>query len=324
MKADEYPVGGHAIAISPAGDRVYVTGRLTGPRDFDPTRTYADNRDLLAPLKSGKEYDIELKLGPTNQFQWVKGLIGNGLSGDSDGGRGRLALDAQGSVYVADVFHGAVGDLDIEHSYPGNIDRVAGNGGSFVNTIFVAKYSPGGAFRWAATADGSTSTTKHARGLAVTDGGVHLLASIAFDTVTVTPGGATFSAPAGADILQLTFAQTADPVMVYAKNVYTAEGSSGTTGFTFQLFLSDPVTVSFSTANGTAAAGSDYTAAAGAVTFQPGQTQATVTDLVAGDNTGEADETFALVLAPLTPGVDASPTAWATIANDDGSGGKRK
>ena len=54
-----------------------------------------------------------------------------------------------------------------------------------------------------------------------------------------------------------------------------AEGNSGTTPFTFNVTLStasaSPVTVSYATANGSAAAPSDFTATSGVLTFAPGQ-----------------------------------------------------
>ena len=59
-------------------------------------------------------------------------------------------------------------------------------------------------------------------------------------------------------------------------NVTANEGNSGTTPFTFTVSLSaastQTVTVAYATANGTATAGSDYTAASGTVTFAPGVT----------------------------------------------------
>jgi hypothetical protein len=69
---------------------------------------------------------------------------------------------------------------------------------------------------------------------------------------------------------------------------------------TFQLTLSaaygQPVTVHYATADGSATAGSDYTAASGDVTFAAGQTTQTVTVAVLGDRLPEPTETFAVNL----------------------------
>lgn len=50
--------------------------------------------------------------------------------------------------------------------------------------------------------------------------------------------------------------------------------------------------MSWSTANGTALAGSDFSPRSGQVVFAPGQTSRTVTVPVIGDTSVEADETF--------------------------------
>jgi hypothetical protein len=83
------------------------------------------------------------------------------------------------------------------------------------------------------------------------------------------------------------------------------------------------VTVNFATANDTATAGSDYAATTGSVTFLAGQTQKEVTMFVTGDGTAETDETFALDLTSMTPGIDGSLRAWASISNDDAIRGKK-
>ena len=57
-----------------------------------------------------------------------------------------------------------------------------------------------------------------------------------------------------------------------------------------------PVTVNFATADGTAAAGEDYVAASGTLTFAPGETTKTITVVVKGDKQKEADETFSVNL----------------------------
>jgi hypothetical protein len=93
------------------------------------------------------------------------------------------------------------------------------------------------------------------------------------------------------------------------------EGNTGTTSATFTVTLSapsaSPVTVQYTTADGTAAGGSDYQAASGTLTFAPGETSKTITVLVNGDRSGEPNETFVVNLG--------SPTN-ATIADSQGVG----
>jgi hypothetical protein len=102
------------------------------------------------------------------------------------------------------------------------------------------------------------------------------------------------------------------------------EGSSGRRLLAFTITLSAPaaqlVTIRWGTVNGTATAGRDYVAAAGFVTFAPGQTQRTVGVWVLADRVREAHERFRVNLAtPVNAAI--SPTAgFATglIVNDDG------
>jgi fibronectin-binding autotransporter adhesin len=104
------------------------------------------------------------------------------------------------------------------------------------------------------------------------------------------------------------------------------EGISGTSNFVFTATLTgtvqDGFSVPVSSANGTASAGSDYTAIAGGAQLNfsgsNGETQS-VTVLVNGDTAVEPNETFTVTLgAPSVAGVTAStPTATGTINNDD-------
>ncbi|CAO3456609.1 cellulase family glycosylhydrolase [Azospirillum largimobile] len=82
-------------------------------------------------------------------------------------------------------------------------------------------------------------------------------------------------------------------------------GSSGTVAgsdeavFTVQLAnaVTTATTIDYSTEDGTAKAGSDYTATSGSLTFQPGETTKTVTVHINGDNAGnEGTENFLLNL----------------------------
>ncbi len=98
-------------------------------------------------------------------------------------------------------------------------------------------------------------------------------------------------------------------------SVTADEGNGGTTAFTFTVTLSAAsaatVTVDFATADGTATAGSDYTAVNGTLTFAPGVVTQPVAVSVLGDTAVEAAETFF---------VDLSNPTNATIAARRASG----
>ncbi len=79
------------------------------------------------------------------------------------------------------------------------------------------------------------------------------------------------------------------------------------------------VTVRVSTQNGTALAGSDYTAVSNQlVTFAAGQTTATIGIRIIGDTTNEPNETFTVVLSQPSGAVVGTGTATVTLLNDDG------
>jgi len=80
-----------------------------------------------------------------------------------------------------------------------------------------------------------------------------------------------------------------------------------------------PVTVNYLTSNGTAVAGSDYTAASSSVTFAPGETTANFTVVINNDNVNEASETLNVSLGnPVNAVLGAPSAASVTIADDDG------
>jgi chitinase len=79
-----------------------------------------------------------------------------------------------------------------------------------------------------------------------------------------------------------------------------------------------PVTVAFATANGTALAGSDYTAASGTLTFAPGETRKTIVVPIIPDNVPEPDETFTVLLSSPVGATVSRGTGTGTIVNDDG------
>ena len=100
------------------------------------------------------------------------------------------------------------------------------------------------------------------------------------------------------------------------------EGAAGTTAksvFTLSLSAASatPVTVAYTTADGTAKAGSDYTASSGTVTFPAGVTTQQVNVAVIGDATVETDETFSLTLSAPQGAKLAQSSVSVAIVNDD-------
>ncbi len=104
-------------------------------------------------------------------------------------------------------------------------------------------------------------------------------------------------------------------------NVTVAEGNSGTVAATFNVSLSPvsgrTVTVDYATADDSASAGLDYEAAAGTLSFAPGDTNKTVTVLVNGDALDEIDENFFINLSNALNASIVDAQGLGTITDDD-------
>nr|WP_287232236.1 FG-GAP-like repeat-containing protein [Microcystis sp. Msp_OC_L_20101000_S702] len=116
------------------------------------------------------------------------------------------------------------------------------------------------------------------------------------------------------------------PISLTINDVTVTEGNSGTTNAVFTVSLSSAastvVSVDYATANGTATAGTDYTAIpTTTLTFNPGETSKTITVPVNGDNQVELNETFFLNLSNLQANGSnvtlADNQGQGTINNDD-------
>ena len=103
----------------------------------------------------------------------------------------------------------------------------------------------------------------------------------------------------------------------------TESGNGTDTFLTFTVTLepesSETVTVEYATADGTATAGDDYTAASGTLTFEPGDTQNTVRVTVLDDSVEDGGETLTLTLSSPANATLGDAAATATILDDDDS-----
>ena len=97
------------------------------------------------------------------------------------------------------------------------------------------------------------------------------------------------------------------------------EGVDAALGFAVTLSpaSSGTVTVDYATADGTAQAGADYTAASGTLTFAPGETSKTVAVALLDDAHDEGAESFTLRLSNASGADIADAEATGTIVNSD-------
>jgi Ca2+-binding RTX toxin-like protein len=146
--------------------------------------------------------------------------------------------------------------------------------------------------------------------------------SVADRTLTLSNG--TFDlveTATGSNILKI----GAQLIVASIGNMTIVEGASGTSNAVFTVSLSAAATTtikfSYTTADGTAIAGSDYTARSGTLTIAAGATSGQISVPITGDLLNEANESFTLTLsspvgASFTGGA-TTISATATIQNDE-------
>ena len=136
----------------------------------------------------------------------------------------------------------------------------------------------------------------------------------AFTVTLSSPTGATLGDPAATVTIT-------DDEAIPALSIddVTVSESAGSATFTVTLsgVAAAAVTVGYATANGTAIAGSDYTAITGTLTFAPGTLTQTITVPIIDDALFEASETFNVNLSNATIATIADSSGLGTITNDD-------
>ncbi len=148
-------------------------------------------------------------------------------------------------------------------------------------------------------------------------------------TVTVSGTAANAQGVTGPDDATLTITDDDDPppAVLSIDDASATEGDAGDTPLAFTVRLTpeakEAVTVDWRTSDGTATAGTDYTAGTGSLTFGPGETVRTVTVQATGDGVDEPDETFTVTLSNVSASSGSSVavlgdgTATGTIVDDD-------
>ncbi|GEM_PF-1144583 len=142
------------------------------------------------------------------------------------------------------------------------------------------------------------------------------------ETLTMTlsnPDNATLGTPNPATLTLLD--DDDPPTAQFSAAAYSADESAGTILITVTLSAvsGKTVTVDYATSDGTTTAGSDYTAASGALTFAPGQTVQTFEIAVLDDALDETDETLTATLSnPDNATLGMPNPATLTLLDDDG------
>ena len=128
------------------------------------------------------------------------------------------------------------------------------------------------------------------------------------------------SVPGGEVVVSLTY-RASTPSELPVVSIADAAAAEGAGTMSFAVTLSSasrrPVSVDWSTADGTATAGADYEAATGRLTFAAGEIGKTVAVTLLDDAAGEDDETFTVTLSAPAHARLGVATATATIADDE-------
>ena len=162
------------------------------------------------------------------------------------------------------------------------------------------------------TSTGSTATFTFSHTVTTTDDGA-VAAAIVASGITL---NGTIIADNEGNEADLAFSPR--PALAVA-DVSVTEGTAATADFvvTLEPATSVTVTVDYATADGTATAGSDYTAASGTLTFDAGETTKTVSVPVLDDSAEDSGETFTLTLRNASGAVLLRAVATGTILNTE-------
>jgi len=321
------------IAVDSFGN-VYFTG-YTRSLNF-PTA----NPVQPTPTQSGTSYVFVSALDASGA-----GLLFSTFLGVGEGNY--IAADSSGNVYVtgetfSDSFPTTPGAFQTANA------RTSGNGGNStsLSDAFVSKIAIGNPTPTYRISGTITNNTDNASDLTVTLSGTQNRTTtarlganstfiFAFDGLpaggnyTVTPSKLNYTFdPPSRSFTNLSGSQTADfraiptPPNVSVNDVVVTEGDAGTVSATFRVTRSVPrggdTVVDLDTADGTATAGSDYTATTLRLIFSGGQTEQLVTVPVISDTIAESDETFFVNLTSITNATIVDSQGIGTIVNDDG------
>jgi hypothetical protein len=158
--------------------------------------------------------------------------------------------------------------------------------------------------------DSITAATFTDTGLTASTAYEYQLTAVGTNGLSSTPTAALPATTAGVTQPGLPIFSSDDPSVT--------EPTNGTANMTFTLSLSAassaPVSIDYTTINGSALAGNDFTATSGSITFAPGQTTKTIVVPILSDSIDEAAETFGLTFTLTGGNVTVSDgAATATI-----------
>ena len=137
--------------------------------------------------------------------------------------------------------------------------------------------------------------------------------------VTVTLPAGSVETSEGRGLERAVSATIAGPVDISVSDARVEEGAGAVLAFavTLSRAASEAVTVDYTTSDGSAQAGVDYTRASGTLTFEAGESSQTINVAVLDDSHDEGEETLTLRLSNPSEGRLTDAEATGTIENTD-------
>ena len=236
-----------------------------------------------------------------------------------------------GNIDAPDYLAFRIADNDIEPSLSVGNDTVAEDGGALALEVSLDAASEKEITVQYATADGTATSgadyasTSGTLTFAPGDTVVTITVSVVNDGLPESTEDMTVTLSNAANAMIDTGVGTGtilDTSRLPGVSVSDANGPEDTIGdLSFAVTLSEPgtseVTVSYATSDGTATAGSDYTARNGTATFPVGTTAVTIDVPVLPDTVTEPNEDFTLTLTTPANAFILNGTATGTIEDDD-------
>ncbi|MBI1929652.1 PD40 domain-containing protein [Candidatus Poribacteria bacterium] len=279
--------------------------------------------DGLTPINNGAfisfvQGGAGLKFTPLANFSGVASFVVQASLSNADSGLGGAPVTARITVTPvndAPVFD-PIADMTVPPVVPVTITGVSPGGGADEagqTVILTATSENTSVVPNPITITGSGATRTLTFTLAANANGTAPI------RVTATDNGPTGAPHVNTSSQTFKITVTQKPALSI-DDVTVIEGNSGTVNATFTVTLSvasnEIVTVNYATADGTAIADSDYVAASGLLTFDPGDTKKTLTVQVKGDTNLEGDETFFVNLSDATNATIVDGQGKGTITND--------
>ncbi|MBE9208688.1 M10 family metallopeptidase C-terminal domain-containing protein [Nostoc sp. LEGE 06077] len=301
----DYSQLGATSFTATTGTITFTAGANTATLTIDPTAdtTFETNENVTLTLAAGSGYTIGTTTG-------VTGIIVNDDLPTITLSVSSTSVNEDGSSNLIYTFTRS----------GSNINALTVNYGVGGTATFNSDYSQLGATSFTAT----NGTITFAAGASTATLTIDPIADTTFETnenVTLTLAtGSEYKIGTTTGLTRSIVNDDLRPTINLSSSQTIVEGNTNLQNVTYLVTLtnasSQTITVYYSTANGSATAGLDYTATAGTLTFNPGVTSQVINIPILNDSLNEADESFILSLKSPTNATLGTATSVTTTITD--------